>query len=87
MNLRINAESSGVHVNAEESLESYGDSNTRENTDSIAYAFTEVATLNGKDDEYIFRQQEQVNYLDYYLDTKILLKTFSLDVPTTLEIF
>lgn len=73
MNLRISNESSSVPANPEESLESYGD-NTRENSDTVAYAFSEVATLNGKDDEYLFKQQEQVNYLNSYPSIKISLK-------------
>lgn len=58
MNLR-NSESSSAnfHANTEESLESGGD--TRENADNLAYAFSEVATLNGSGDEFIFRQQDQ----------------------------
>lgn len=76
MNLRISAESSSMHVNAEESLESYGD-NTRENSDTVAYAFTEVATLNGKDDEFLFKQQEQVILLKFYLDITMSFETFT----------
>lgn len=86
MNLRISNETSSVPANAEESLESYGD-NTRENSDTIAYAFTEVATLNGKGNEYLFEQQEQVTYLNSYLCIKNVIETFSLVVPTMLEIF
>lgn len=67
MNLRISNESSAVHANIEESLESYGDSNTRENIDSVAYAFSEVATLNGKGDDYLYKQQEQVIYVNFYV--------------------
>lgn len=55
----LNAETSSMHATPEESLESYGDS-TRENSDNIAYAFSEVATLNGSGDDYLFKQQEQV---------------------------
>lgn len=52
MNLRINAESSNALI--EESLSN----DTRENaTDSPAYAFSEVGTLNG--DEFVFQQQDQ----------------------------
>lgn len=52
MNLRINAESSNALI--DESLSN----DTRENaSDSPAYAFSEVGTLNG--DEFVFKQQEQ----------------------------
>lgn len=61
MNLRINAESSSAIIaNTEESLESGGD--TRENADTHAYAFSEVATLNGSGDDFLFKQQDQVRY-------------------------
>lgn len=54
MNLRINAESSSLHAIMEESLSN----DTRENaSDQPAYAFSEVATLNG--DDFTFRTQEQ----------------------------
>lgn len=52
MNLRINAESSGLHI--DESMSN----DTRENSsDQPAYAFSEVATLNG--DDYTFQPQSQ----------------------------
>lgn len=55
MNLRINAESSGLHAVMEDSISN----DTRENTtDDAAYAFSEVATLNG-DNNYVFQLQEQ----------------------------
>jgi hypothetical protein len=62
MNLRINAESSSASFLAspEESLESGGD--TRENADNHAYAFSEVATLNGSGEDFLFKQQDQVRY-------------------------
>ncbi|XP_070501994.1 glycerophosphocholine phosphodiesterase GPCPD1-like [Chironomus tepperi] len=54
MNLRINAESSNLNAIMDESLSN----DTRENaTDTPAYAFTEVATING--DEYMYTKQEQ----------------------------
>lgn len=59
MNLSINAESSSyVQGSLEESLESGGD--TRENSENIAYALTEVATLNGNGTDYLFNKQDQV---------------------------
>lgn len=84
MNLRISNESSSMQISTEESLESYGDSNTRENNDSVAYAFTEVATLNGKGDDYLFQQQEQVLNLNFCLDITLSLIIFSLVVSTML---
>lgn len=52
MNLRIHAESSGMHV--DESMSN----DTRENSsDQPAYAFSEVATLNGEN--YTFQAQDQ----------------------------
>jgi hypothetical protein len=61
MNLRTNAESSSAkfYMSPEESLESGGDT-TGDNTDTIAYAFSEVATLNGSGEEFLFKQQDQV---------------------------
>lgn len=54
MNLRINAESSNLHSVMENSLSN----DTRENaSDQPAYAFTEVATLNG--DDFKFQLQDQ----------------------------
>lgn len=55
MNLRINAESSTFHSMMDEQSLS---NDTRENTsDQPAYAFSEVATLNG--DDYLFQPQKQ----------------------------
>jgi glycerophosphocholine phosphodiesterase GPCPD1 len=54
LNLRINAESSTLNATMDESCSN----DTRENqTDTPAYAFTEVATVNG--DDYLYTKQEQ----------------------------
>lgn len=56
MNLRINAESSIHSILEDASLSN----DTRENaSDQPAYAFSEVATLNGEHPNYQFHQQEQ----------------------------
>lgn len=55
MNLRLHAEFSS-NGRAEES----SSNDTRENpVDEVAYAFTEIATLNANDNDFLFSQQEQ----------------------------